>query len=350
MDGNAEALAHFNRAYELQSHGDRAGALVALDDALKADPDSVEAHCNRALLLLATGDYPRGWQEFEWRWRRSELQTIRDLFAREWWSGGSLAGRTILLFAEQGYGDAIQFARYAPLVARMGARVVLDCHPPLQALFRNVEGVSAVLASDAEIADYELCAPLMSLPRLLGTSLATIPADIPYLRAAPEAASRWRERMGGAGVRVGLVWASNPSTGHAWQKSLPPEALAPLTRVRGTTFYSLQTDLAPLSAAEACGFPVVDLSAELGDFSATAALIANLDLVISVDTAVAHLAGAMGKAVWTLLPQVADWRWEADARRSPWYPSMRLFRQRREGDWESVVEEVGDELKKLEPR
>jgi len=331
----------------LENLGDRAGALREFERAIAIDPEQVDAHCNRALALLGLGDYARGWPEYEWRWRRPELQVIRGMFSRDWWRGEEIRGRTILLFAEQGFGDAIQFVRYAPLVAARGARVALDCHPPLKDLLRGMPCVAEVLNDDAEIAGYELCAPLMSLPGLLKTTIDSIPGDVPYLAAPVAAARRWRERLAQnpARVRVGFVWASSPSMGYAWRKSVPVEAFGPFAGVEGVTLYSLQAGLpADQAARRPPGFPFVDCSEELVDFSETAGLIANLDLVISVDTAVAHLAGALGKPVWTLLRRSTDWRWGATGDATPWYPTMRLFRQAKEGVWSDVIAQAAGAL------
>ncbi|MDH4188638.1 MAG: tetratricopeptide repeat protein [Betaproteobacteria bacterium] len=340
------AHAQQNLGGVLASAGDYAGALGAFDRVLVIDPESTEAHFNRGIMLLALGDYPRGWPEYEWRWKRPEFQTLRGLFKQAWWDGSDLAGRTILLFAEQGFGDAIQFIRYASVVAAAGARVVVDCQPPLKRLFRQVNGVAAVLESDADIAHCDLCCPLMSLPGLLGTTLRDIPA-VPYLAAGADDVETWRRKVvhDAAAIRVGLVWASNPATGYAWQKSLAPEMFAPLAQVPGVAFYSLQTGGSSETHVRVAGFGVLqDMTDALHDFADTAALISHLDLVISVDTAVAHLAGAMGKDVWTVLPAQGDWRWLTGRGDSPWYPSMRLFRQHREGDWSEVIGRLVAEL------
>ena len=323
----------------LAAAGDYAAALPPLETALRQKPDSVHAHCARGFALLALGDYLAGWPEYEWRWQQESMQTIRGMFRQQWWDGSAIRGRTLLLFSEQGFGDAIQFIRFAPLVASMsGARIALDCHPPLRRLFAGAPGVTEVLEGDAQIPRYDLCFPLMSLPRLLRVSAQDVPREVPYLRAADEDTARWRDDVRSArGLRVGIAWASNPGAGYAWRKSIPLEALAPLASVAGVSFYSLQKDAGERPPP---GLQLIDLTAQLGDFSATAGLIANLDLVISVDTAVAHLAGAMGKPTWTLLREIPDWRWQGQGAQSLWYPSMRLFRQEREGDWRGVVQQV----------
>jgi len=343
------AVAHDLLGCALAQLGDHTGALAAFDNALRVDPDFVLAHCNRSLELLYLGDYARGWQEFEWRWRRPEYQMMKGLFSRGLWDGSDLRGRTILLFAEQGLGDAVQFVRYAPLIAEKGAKVVLDCHPPLKRLFRSVAGVTHVLEGDAEIANYDLCAPLMGLPRMLGTTLQTIPVSIPYLNSPPDQYEKWRERLKSSrdSVRVGLVWACNPEAPGAWRRSVPPDMFAPLGAVRGATFFSLQIGSGHGNAAELVGgLPLWDMTDELWDFRDTAAFIANLDLVVTVDTMFAQLAGALGTPTWVLLSPAADWRWGMGGERTPWYPAMQLFRQGEGDDWTGVIERLVRELRK----
>ena len=323
----------------LAATGDYNAAIPALDVALRENPGSVHAHLVRGFCLLATGDYGAGWPEYDWRWHRPEMQAIRNLFKQEWWDGSAIQGRTLLLFAEQGLGDAIQSIRFAPALATAtGARIAVDCHPPLKGLFSRVPGVAEVLASDDDIPRYDLCFPLMSVPRVLGTTLQSIPNG-PYLRASEEHAAKWRGIMPRTTERrVGLCWASQTSAGFARRKSVALQTLAPLLRVPGVAFYSLQ-----LGAEQHAS--VIDLTSHIEDFSDTAGLIANLDLVISIDTSVAHLAGAMGKPTWALLRKVPDWRWEGQGAHSRWYPTMRLFRQAREGDWASLMPEVGEALR-----
>jgi len=345
-----DVRAHEVLGCALASLGDAAGAATAFGSALRIDPAFVHAHCNRGLSLLSLGDYAGGWEEFEWRWKRPELQTLRNMFPGSWWDGSDLSGRTILLFAEQGFGDAIQFVRYASIVSKAGARVVVDCHPPLKALLRQVRGVTHVLEDDAEIPRYKLYCPLMSLPRLLATRPDSIPADVPYITPTKDCVDHWRGKVAPAGetMRIGLVWASNPATGYAWHKSVPLELFAPLGSIDGLRLYSLQTGLPAEHVAQLPpGLQLIDLSDGLRDFSDTAGFISNLDLVISVDTAVAHLAAAMGKTTWTLLPKVADWRWGAQGDATLWYPTMRLFRQQIAGDWSGVIARVGAQLRVL---
>lgn len=342
------ALAQLNLGYLLEEEGDAPAAAAAYADAVAADPQLVEAHVNLGMQLLLAGRYAEGWKEYEWRLRYPEYGAATAGLQR--WDGAPLSGRTILLDAEQGYGDALQFLRYAPLVAARGGRVLVRCAPELAALAARTPGISAVVARGTSLPPFDLHCPLPSLPYVFGTTLDTIPADVPYLFADEAKAARWKSRLEshGAGCRVGLVWASQSQHRTAAAKSIALEELAPLAAVPGTAFYSLQKGAAARDAVRApAGMRIVDLSAELADFSDTAAAVANLDLVISVDTAVAHLAGAMGRRAWTLLKFSPDWRWLLGRADCPWYPSMRLFRQAARGDWSAAVAALAEALRQF---
>jgi tetratricopeptide (TPR) repeat protein len=315
-------------------------ARHAYDRAIAVEPDNAHARLNRAMALLALGRWSEAWDDYEWRWAASGFP--RPVLGRPEWDGSALAGKTILLYTEQGFGDAIQFVRYAPLLAERGARVALRCQPELTAIFSTVPGVAEVISAEQPAPEIDVHCSLLGVPRLVGTTIDSIPGGVPYLSAsAPD--------RGGAGTfRVGLVWASQSLFPGAALKSLPPVALAPLSRIAGVEFCSLQMGAA--GSANARGrapLALRDMTAGVRSFADTAALVAGLDLTISVDTAVAHLAGAMGMPVWTLLPYAADWRWEPDGPSSRWYPSMRLFRQQRRGDWGEVMERVADQLDRL---
>jgi len=251
-------------------------------------------------------------------------------------SGGDPAGRTILVRAEQGLGDAIHFARYLPLIRDAGGVPVLLCAPSLLALIQSMPGVRAV-STDAPLPPYDAWTDQMSLPRLMGTTLDSIPAAGGYLTADPQRAERWRQRLP-AGRKIGLVFAGNPRHPGDRRRSIPIELIRPLLEIDGVSFVSLQHG----ESAAACGLP--DLTAWMTDFAETAALIENLDLVISVDTSVAHLAGALGKPTWLMLPAAPDWRWMLHRPDSPWYRSMRLFRQDKPGDWGGVLHRVFDAI------
>lgn len=335
-----------NLGLVLQEQARYGDALDAYDRAVAAAPNLPAARGNRAMLLLLLGRLEEGFAEYQWRWKMPGFATpARDLGAPDW-DGSPLEGRTLLVHAEQGLGSAIQFARYVPRLP--GGRVILECHRPLHRLFsRSLEGEGGVqvVVKGEPLPPAQCQAPLMSLPHLTGTTLSTIPADVPYLRADPAPAAVWQKRiaaLAGAlpGPRVGLVWAGNPRHENDHNRSLPAPVLAtvlaPLLSV--ATCFSLQV---PGRPADLALLPdVIDLAPELADFADTAAVIEALDLVISVDTAVAHLAGALARPVWLLLPFVPEWRWLLDREDCPWYPTMRLFRQPAAGDWRSVFERV----------
>ncbi|TSK04510.1 MAG: tetratricopeptide repeat protein [Geobacter sp.] len=310
-------------------------ALHAQRAALSVDPQNVDAHWNLALVLLVTGDYPEGWREYEWR-----LKDPRAGLVEGGWDGSPLAGRTLLVRSEQGFGDAIQFFRYAQLLARRGERVLLECRRELLPLFATQGDDITIFAAGDEPPRFDTWCYLMSLPHLLGTTLASIPAQQPPIAADRERAASWRQRLApDAGFRVGLVWAGSAGYKNDRYRSLPARELLPIARIPGVTLYNLQLgappeDLALLSASGA----VRDFSAELKSFADTAALIGELHAVVSVDTAVAHLAAAMGKPVHLMLPYSCDWRWLAGRRDSPWYPSVTLYRQKAPGTWTGVVE------------
>ncbi len=339
--------AHLNLGLLLEERGDSAGAIAAYGAAVAAEPDMVEAHVNLGMQLLLSGRFSEGWPEYEWRLRYPEYRGSELAARASRWDGADLGGRTILLEAEQGFGDAIQFLRYAPLVAERGGRVLVRCAPQLAGLVAAAPGVAGAIARGAALPAYDTWCPLPSLPQVFGTRLESIPARVPYLHADAGKAVRWRARLADAAVacRVGLVWASQSEHRTAPAKSMPLAKFAALGGVEGVRFYSLQKGEA---AGEALQAPrelrIEDLSADLADFSETAAVVANLDLVISVDTAVAHLAGALGKPVWTLLKFAPDWRWLLVREDCPWYPTMRLFRQVRPGDWGAPVEALAKAL------
>ncbi|HLO76882.1 MAG TPA: tetratricopeptide repeat protein [Magnetospirillum sp.] len=301
-------------------------------------PDMADAHFNLALLLLRQGRFQEGWKEYEWRWQRPDFQPLRRPFVQPQWDGGELAGRTLLITAEQGFGDALQHCRFIAEVARRGARVVLECRPGLTRLLAGVEGVAEVVELGAELPSFDLHVPLLSLPHLLGVAVGDLPGRVPYL-AVPPGTDDFADFAAGSEIKVGLVWAGSASRDRDRRRSLSPADLAPLLAVPGCRFHSLQVDGEPAPA------PVVTLVERLGDFADTAAAVAALDVVISVDTAVAHLAGALGKPVWVMLSTPCDgFLWMDGRDDSPWYPSARLFRQERGGDWGGVVAAVAHAL------
>jgi hypothetical protein len=290
------------------------------------------------------GDLATGFALYEARFEDPRLGTPARSLPWPRWSGVEpLAGQRILLHAEQGLGDTLQFARYAPLVAARGARVVLEVPAPLAGLLRPLDGVSAVIARGNPLPVVDCHCPLGSLPLALGTTLATIPASIPYLHADAVDVAAWQAQPGDRRPRVGLVWAGNRRHRNDRRRSLPLAALAPLAR-GPWQLVSLQKDLTLDDAQRLAGWQAIDAGPRLGDFAATAAALTALDLVVTVDTAVAHLAGALGRPAWVLLPHAPDWRWLLGRADSPWYPTLRLFRQPRPGDWARVVRQVADAL------
>src|SRR5260370_42375499 len=264
------------------------------------------------------------------------------------WTGERLDGKTILLYAEQGFGDAIQFFRDVPQVAALGGRVVLLLHRRLVRLAASLPGDMTIVSPGHRLPEIDAWCPLLSLPRLFDPRLGSIPGDVPYLGVRPALAERWRQRLAGlSGWRVGLAWAGDPRHVNDFRRSIPLERLSPLFTVPGISWVSVQIGPGPRDVAAFATAPVLDLSAELTDFAETAGVIANLDLVITVDTAVAHLAGAIAKPVWTLVPFSPDWRWLFGREDSPWYPTIRLVRQPAPGDWDTVVAMVRLRLAEL---
>lgn len=340
------SLAMFNLAAALAQQGRWKETIETYRKALALEPNHPAANLNLGMALLIVGEFPEGFARNEWRWRVAAAPTAAPDFGRPQWDGSDLAGRRILLRSEQGLGDAIQFARYAPMVAARGGKVLLAVPRILRSLLKGARAVDGVFVEGEEVGEFDVQCPLLSLPGVIGTTVQTIPADVPYLKADEALAARWRGRIGeDPRLKVGLVWAGSAGHRNDRNRSIPPGLLGALGR-SGARFFSLQK----AATAQRPGLEMLDWTAELGDFSDTAALIANLDLIISCDTAVAHLAGAMGKPVWVMLPLAHDWRWLLNRDDSPWYPTMRLFRQKRAGDWAAVVEEVTRALAALAPQ
>jgi Flp pilus assembly protein TadD len=340
---HAQAHANLGSAYKEQGWLDEAAACY--EQALRLDPDSASTHWNLSLTWLQMGDYERGWREYEWRWKRKGA-AMRP-FRQPLWDGSPLDGCTILLHSEQGLGDTIQFVRYAALVKQHGGRVVLECPSILLPLFASVPGVDQLVAEGTELPKFDVHAPLMSLPRLLGTTLTTVPADIPYLSPDPALVETWHQRLATTdGIKVGICWQGNPN--HKWDRhrSVPLAQFAPLAALPGVRLISLQKAHG-IDQLPASRLPITEFGDDLdrsGAFMDTAALIRNLDLVITTDTAIAHLAGALGAPVWLLLSSIVDWRWLLKREDTPWYPTMRVFRQHTLGDWDSVFARIAAEL------
>jgi Tfp pilus assembly protein PilF len=342
----ALALANVNLGYLLEQQGDASGAADSYRRAIAAQPDCAEAHFNHALLLLQAGDFARGWDEYEWRLKLPELAPFWPYQDRPRWDGAALNGRRILLYAEQGFGDALQFVRYVPLVAARGGKVILSCPGKLAGLFASAQGVAEMHDAATPPPEFDVCCSLLSLPRLFGTTVQTIPAAVPYLRPRAEAVGHWRRRLGGGGLKVGLFWSTESKNRMTPLRSLELETLAPLASAPGVVFYSLQRGAAAAQAKRPPrGMRLVDLAAELKDFADDAAVLESLDLVITINTSTAHLAGALGRPVWTLVHYPPDWRWLAGRDDTPWYPSMRLFLRAQDESWDDVAARVGAALR-----
>jgi hypothetical protein len=328
-----------NRAHALRRLDRPIEAVADLLRALELRPDFAEAHFELAMAQLALGDFASGWNEYEWRWATAAFAPSRRGFASPQWNGTQkLAGRTVLLHAEQGLGDTIQFVRYAPLVAQRGASVILEVQPELVALLTGMPGVARVLAHGDRLPPFDLHCPLMSLPRAFATNETTIPADLPHITVPAETATRWAQRLPDGRLCIGLVWAGRPTHHNDLNRSLPLASLAPLLRRDDLHFVSLQRDLREGDAVILRDLPsVFDAGPDLRDFTDTAALISRLDAVVAVDTAVAHLAGALGKPLLLLLPYAADFRWLLGRDDSAWYSTARLLRQGKFADWRGAL-------------
>jgi len=333
--------AHFNRGNVLRALDRMTEGLASFDRAAALDPDRADVQFDRAVLRLRLGDYAEGWRLAEWRWLVPGAGPRRNFAQGLWLGEADIAGQTVLLHAEQGYGDSIMFCRYAPLVAARGARVILEAQRALVPALTRLAGVAHLVAAGDALPPFDRHCPLMSLPLAFRTALETVPRQVPYLRAAPESVRHWAERLGPArSLRVGLVWAGNKLNTLDDQRSAGLPALLPLLGC-GAELIALQKDLSPADRTLLAATPGVrSLGDELRDFGDTAAVLDLLDLVVTVDTSVAHLAGALGRPVWVLLSAAADWRWLAGEADAPWYPTARLFRWDPARGWAGVVARV----------
>jgi Flp pilus assembly protein TadD len=356
--GVDEARVCNNLALALAELGLLEDAETTCRASLAANPGYPEAAVNLGMILLMRGKLAEAWPWYEARWRVQPLASLPQLPAETRWTGAeALEGKTILLLGEQGFGDVLQFCRYAPMVASNGARVILAVPDALARVMGSLEGVERVVSQDDLLPDFDLHCPLMSLPMVFGTSEATIPSRVPYLGADPDAIERWAAIIpspgtaasGTKGLLIGLAWAGGRRPGQPRaaaidkRRSMKLADMAPLGAVPGCVFVSLQLG-PPAAQVDTAPFPLIDVTSRLNDFADTAALIGTLDLIITVDTAVAHLAGSLGKPVWLLSRFDACWRWGRDRTDTAWYPTMRLFRQAAPGDWADVMHRVAAAL------
>lgn len=344
------AEAHNNLAGAMFELGQSAAALACFTEAIRLNPAYREAHYGRALIWLSRGEFERGWPEFEWRFPGGAAQR----YGRPRWDGTDLAGRTILLEAEQGLGDTLQFVRYGSLLQRQGGKVVLVCQPRLvRLLARGCTALDQVMPQGERLPPFDVHLPLLSLPGLLGTTLGSVPADVPYLHPDRDLIKRWRAELSPLpGFKIGVAWQGSRHHRGDRERSIPLSEFEPLARVPGVQLISLQRDSGEDQLEQVRSrFRIIDyadcLDRAAGPFMDTAALMHSLDLVISCDSAVGHLAGAMGIPAWVALSASPDWRWLRNRDDSPWYPTLRLFRQTSHGQWSDVFERMSDSVARI---
>jgi Flp pilus assembly protein TadD len=353
----ADAWDNLGSAYRRAMHLDE--SLAAHDKAIELRPDFAYAHYNRGTLRLTRGEYTQqAWGDFEWRWKSPTFgHPLRDFGGKPMWDGSDLTGKTILFHAEQGLGDTLNFVRYAGVLADHGGTVVVEAPPELASLLAEVPGVSSVIVRGDPLGEFDVHAPMMSVPRIVGTTLETIPRELPYILPPADAFEKWRQvtradakAEGKKKLRIGLVWAGNPRSIVDRRRSIPLQKLSGLAdSIPTVRFYSLQLGEASKQISES-PFPIIDHTEKLTDFVETAALVKNLDLIICVDTVIAHLAGALSVPTWLLIYTPPDWRWMLDRVDSPWYPKTRLFRQKEAGAWEEPIQQLAGKLKALGER
>ncbi len=339
------AHAFNNRGLALQELQSSAQAIASYDAAIAIQANYADAYWNKAIELLLCGDFAQGWKLYEWRWQRDTFSSRKRDFAQPLWLGDApLVGKTVLLHAEQGLGDSIQFCRYVREVQALGAHVLLEVPRPLLALFASLEGVSQIIEKAAPLPQFDYHCPLLSLPLAFQTQLENLPGRTPYLASTAPQRDRWQRRLGPrTQPRVGLVWSGNALDKNDLQRSVRLQDLLPYLS-SDFEFICLQKEMRPADQDAIQTSRIRFFGAQIEDFSDTAALCDLVDLVISVDTSVAHLAGALGKPTWILLPYTPDWRWMLHRDDSPWYPSVRLYRQTQERAWPSVLERMRSDL------
>jgi tetratricopeptide (TPR) repeat protein len=324
-------------------------AFVAYDKAHALKPDLAEAQCNEALIRLVLGDTECGWKKFEYRWDTKLMRGWKRNFPQRLWLGDSdIKNKTILIHAEQGLGDTIMACRYVRMLASLGAKVIVEVQTPLKSLLKTLEGVSMLIGKGETIPRFDVQCPTMSLPLAFKTTIETIPAKVPYLAVSKDIIEKWRSKLTGAEIKVGIAWAGNPNHPSDLDRSIPLKSILPIVGVEGARYFSLQKDLRDgdkeiLDVTS----EIVQLDQAMNDFEDTAAIMMSLDLVISCDTSIVHVAGALSRPIWVLLPFSPDWRWLLDRNDSPWYPTARMFRQKSIGEWSTVTNDVCVELEKL---
>ena len=334
----------------LQMQGRHAEAIEIYRQTLRLKPDYAEVHLNLGMALLLTGSFQEGWTEYRWR-RYTKNFIYPHRYEMPRWDGSSFVGKRLLVHYEQGLGDNLQFARYLPMVKARGGTLTFEVSKSLLGLFQGFPGIDELVEaslSAAPAAKFDLYASILDLPATFGTTLETIPADVPYLHADRARVEGWRERLSGPEFKVGIVWAGGPAHKNDHNRSCALSQFAPLAQAPNVRLYGLQKGPPAKQVGELSDkITIINLAEQFHDFTDTAAALHNLDLIVSVDTAVLHLAGAMGKPVWALLPFTPDWRWLLDRQDSPWYPTMRLFRQRKWGCWDDVFQRIAKELRIL---
>lgn len=339
---NGLSQIHFDR-------GEYDAGYSAIMDALANDPEFPEAHLGLAHALLASGNWRAGWAEYEWRFRSKLYAKALARPNRPMWNGAPLPGKTLAVSADQGFGDSFQFARYLPMAAARCASLTVVCRPPQAPLLSRVPGVARCVTDLRDVGEHAAFCWMASLPYVFGTELHSVPGTIPYLQPALHRKAAWRDRLhqaiGSEFMRVGLAWAGNADNTADWRRSLALSDLEALAAIPGIQLVSIQKPVPQADRDAFAAWGLTDFSDVLADFGETAALIANLDLVVTVDTAVAHLAGAMGVPVWTLIYEPCDWRWMTQREDSPWYPTMRLFRQPRAGEWKDPIARLAQALR-----
>jgi tetratricopeptide (TPR) repeat protein len=344
----AEAYNHLGVV--LNTQGCPTEAIENHRRALQLDPDYAEAHLNLSFALLITGKFTEGWKEYEWRLNPElDIITYPHSYETPRWDGSCFTSKRLLVHYEQGLGDTLHYVRYLPMVKTRGGTVILEVRKPLYRLLQSFPGVDELIEASSDnkpAVKFDYHVSLMDLPKIFATTQETIPAEVPYIHACPTKAEYWRKKLASADFKVGIVWAGSPAYENNRYRSCTLKCFAPLTEIDGVRLYGLQKGEAAAQMDELAGtIPVTNISREFEDFTDTAAVIENLDLVISVDTSVLHLAGAMGKPVWALLSFVHSYRWMLNRQDSPWYPTMKLFRQKKLGQWQPVFQRVAEELR-----